>query len=254
LNPHLIAAILEGVRIQPQREHPTKRREIDPRAVPVFSAEDQAFLAPAIARALAEVTPDQRVMFRVLRHTATESEITSGTLFVNRPVMQVTLRRYRVKSTYGTETGLEGREVTYAQPEAVVEEAPPQSWILVEPRQATAAVNYETVATLAKVSPYEAPAALVPDRSTVAVPAATPTSPPPASVPTEVSTAPAARPPAGHELELQTMKDVLSKQERELDALREELKSMRQQLTEKDPPAPKPKPSKKAPRSADPAP
>ncbi len=246
LNPQLIATILDGVRLQPARSQTGKQALPDPSATPVFTGEDQAFLAPAIAKALTNMDPDQRVVFRVLRHTATESEITTGSLFVNRPTIQITLRRFRVKSSYGPETGLVGRQVTYSQPEAIVDNAPPQSWVLVEPRESTAAINYETVARLAKTEVTAPPKQAEPDPTPAVAPVglSKPAGPTPAEPDrTAVTTAPTARPSTSDDL--QGMKDVLSKQERELEALREELKSMRQQLTEKDTPTLKPKSGKK---------
>lgn len=256
LNPQLIATILDGVRLQPARPQTGKHPLLDPSATPVFTREDQAFLAPAIAKALANMDPDQRVVFRVLRHTATESEITTGSLFVNRPTIQITLRRFRVKSSYGPETGLVGRQVTYSQPEAIIDDAPPQSWVLVEPRESTAVINYETVARLAKTE-VTAPQKLAepePAPAVAPIGLSKPVGPTPAEPDrTAVTTAPAARPSTSDDL--QGMKDVLSKQERELEALREELKSMRQQLTEKEPPPAKSKPAKKSTaRPAEPSP
>lgn len=234
LNPQLIAGMLGGLRMQARKDHAPAHPQPDPTAIPVFTDDDQAFLAPAIAEALRQLAPDQRVMFQVLRSSATGSEFTTGTLFVNRPAIHITLRNFRAASPDEGETGLEGQELTFAHQEASVANVPPQSWSLVEPRRYTVAVNYETMGRLTNVEPSGATTRADRDRPA-----------PPRSFPAqaEVTTAPAARPSSGDEL--QGMQAALSKQEKDMEALREELKSMRQQLTEKDAPPAKSKPIRK---------
>jgi hypothetical protein len=208
LNPQLIADILGGLRIQAREEPASAEPQLDRRAVAVFTNDEQAFLAPAIAQALNQLTSNQRVMFQVRRHGATETEFTTGTLFVRRPTIHITLRRFRVTSPDGSETGLEGQDLTFVRPEALMANPSPQAWSLSEPRRPTAAVNYEIMEALTSVEP--ARAAQGADRNRQ----------------------PAARPSSGDEL--QELKEVLSQQEKDLETLREEMKSMRQRLPEKD--------------------
>jgi uncharacterized coiled-coil protein SlyX len=217
LNAQLIADILGGLRLQARPEHPPAQPRLDPRAVAVFTDDEQAFLAPAIAQALSRLAPNQRVMFQVRRHGARETEFTTGTLFVRRPTIHITLRHFRVTSPDGSRTGLEGQELAFVRQEALMVNQSPQAWSLAEPRRPTASVNYEIMDMLTSVEPARATQGVNPDR-------------PPAPAQAD---------------ELQGMKEVLSQQEKDLATLREEMKSMRQRLTEKDSPPATSKPIRK---------
>jgi hypothetical protein len=220
LNPVLVDKFLEGIRLQAQQGPTPTQRPVDPQAASVFSKEARQFLTPAIVQGLAQASYDQRIQFRVYHHTATESDITVGTLFVNRPTVQLTLKRYRAKSSFEKTTGLEGREVAFVPESVRVLDAPPQSWILVDPLLHTVAVNYESLAKLTNVEPA------VP-------PTVTPTDPTPApSAAGPLSTTPPAAPTGGEDV--LRLKDALSRQEKELDVLREELRSMQRQLSDRE--------------------
>ncbi len=227
LNTQLIADILGGLRIQAREEPTPARPRLDPRAAAVFTNDEQAFLAPAIAQALNQLTSNQRVMFQVRRHRATETEFTTGTLFVRRPTMHITLRHFRVTTPDGSKTGLEGQELVFVRPEAVMANTAPQAWNLTEPRYSTASVNFEIMDMLMSVESAGA---------TQGVDHGRPTAPAQAD-------GTAATRPSGDEL--QDMKEVLSQQEKDLATLREEMKSMRQRLTEKDSLPPTSKPTRK---------
>lgn len=235
LNPDVIDKFLEGIRIQAHQGPKPTQRPVDPQATTVLSQEARAFLTPAIAQGLAQASYDQRIHFRIYHHhTATESEITVGTLFVNRPTIQLTLKRYRTHSSFTAATGLEGREVAFVPETARVWDAAPQSWVLVEPHLYTVAVNYETLATLSHLEPGAAPTAAPPDSPRPGSPSSGALSDMPSSVSKPAE-------------DIQGMKDTLSRQDKELDALREELRSMQRQLSDRPSDGQPAQPTKKQP-------
>ncbi len=213
LNPVLIDQFLAGVRIQPQQTpHPITPR-VDAQAVPVFSKDARDFLVPALAYGLTQASYDQRLHFKIYHHTETESVFTVGTLFVNSPTIQLSLKRYRTKSSYGETTGLEGREVAFLPEAARVLNAPPQSWVLADPLSYRVSVNFEQLAKLGNVEQAVTPAML----------------PPTSNAGGGLTAAPSSSPVTGGEA-VQDMKDALSRQEKELETLREELRALQRQL------------------------
>lgn len=217
LNPALIDQFLGGIRIQTQRSPQPTTQRVEGDAVPVFSKETRDFLVPAIAYGLTQASYDERLQFKIYHHTETESAITVGTLFVNSPTIQMSLKRYRAKSSFGQTTGLEGREVAFVPEAARVLNAPPQSWVLTDPLIYTVSVNYENLARLVNVEQPVPPASL-------------PAGAPPMLDAAKGGTAAPSPPPLRSVEDVQGMKDALSRQEKELEALREALRSLERQL------------------------
>ncbi len=100
LEPNLIAQLLRGIGIQEQ-EHGLQKLITRPSApVPVFSDDQIRFLAPLLAEGLRTATPDQRIEYRVNathKGSALESsttETTAGSLYAYGRQMYVILSQY----------------------------------------------------------------------------------------------------------------------------------------------------------------
>jgi len=209
--PEVIARILAGLQIEPASASPGPRTT---GPVPIFSEQQTDFLAPSLARALAQAEPAQRVRFRVESGAA----VTDGTIFVMRPVLHFTLLRYRSRPDL-PDADLPLHKLVFLPEVALVREEPPQSWLVIEPDRPRLAVNYEQLAQL---------------------PVALTAAPPDHQAATGVARA---QPDASAQ-DLQTMKDLIVKQAQELQALKTEVESLRRQLGEKEAGIQKLKPNK----------
>lgn len=102
VEPHLIARVLSGLRVQERQRALQEMLAGSPSATPVFSEEQVRLLAPQIAKALATATAEEVVAFRVtgLLPGAETSEraitdITAGSLYAYGLSLYVTLSQYR---------------------------------------------------------------------------------------------------------------------------------------------------------------
>lgn len=191
---------------------------------PLFSSDEVAFLAPFISKALAEAEQNQRVKFSV----KDDGFITDGTLYVYRNLFRVSLSHYRTKPGQ-TDGQLAAYTLAFRPGEAVVHTDTPQSWMIIEPDQPRIAVS---VNALNQLPP-----------PTSAQPAE------PIAAGTASGTLPTPMPDQSRlQQELQATKDLVVKQAEELQRVKAELESMRQQqLAEKESASSKSK-SKVAPR------
>ena len=189
---------------------------------PLFSHEEVEFLSPLIVTALAQAQPDQQVRFTMQDDGLT----TQGTLYVYKTTLRVTLSRYRSTSADGpTRPGT--LRLSFTPSQALVPADAPQAWMILEPEQPRIAVSLEALSQL----PAPSPVAI--EHNSTAEAASTHTSP--------------AAEQSRLQQELQSTKDVVVKQAEELQKLKAELESVRQQLADKDAAASKTKP-KAAPR------
>ena len=101
LDPNLIAQLLRGIGIQEQ-EHGLQKLITRPSApVPVFSDDQIRFLAPLLAEGLRTATADQRIEYRVVtthkgsnRFQSPTTETTAGSLYAYGRQMYVILSQY----------------------------------------------------------------------------------------------------------------------------------------------------------------
>lgn len=218
LAPDTLAKTFAGLSIG---IHPSDDRNT-PRGVkptPVFSLQQVAFLAPAVATALKRAQPDHRVKFQV----GSGTDVTDGTLYVDGPVLHIAFSHYHSPADRRDEQ-LSIYALSFEPGEIQVSSAAPQTWMEIEPDQPRVALAYELLAKL--------PALLPP----------APASPAPAMAPPTTSANPIPQPTET----TPSIKAVVDKQAQELEALRAELDALKKQLAEQEPKAKskaKPKPA-----------
>jgi hypothetical protein len=90
LDPAVLERVLRGVQIgdRPSAASPAKTGQ-------AFSDEEIATLAPYLSTALSRATPDQQVRFRTVPPAAIGSGATEGALYVEGPLLHLTLTDYR---------------------------------------------------------------------------------------------------------------------------------------------------------------
>ncbi|ULA69637.1 MAG: hypothetical protein LZF62_440094 [Nitrospira sp.] len=236
LAPALIAKSLQGVQIQDAKGLLQSLSAQQTRTIPIFSQEDIALLAPAIADALSQAAPDQQVSFRIVQAgtidgrdrtgagvgSGTDSpqrnqdSTTAGRLFVYGRSLYLTIHQFR----YHTEppdninmpnrrlpepTGLRNRTVLFTPESALRPDiyAPP---FAAEDGLTTLVIDYDALAKT----------------PTIALP-----TPPTVSEPTP-AVAPAVAPPL-HE-DIQQIKNQMKQKESEVEELRKELQEIKRQL------------------------
>jgi hypothetical protein len=199
LAPDTLAKTFAGLRIGILASDESRTsRGIKP--TPVFSAQQVAFLAPAVAAALKRAQPDQRIKFQV----GSGNDVTDGTLYVNGPVLHVAFSHYRSPADRRDEQ-LSIYALSFEPGDVQVPSATPQTWMEIERDQPRVALAHELLAKLPAILPL-----------TPVLPEATST-----TTPQSADTTPAS-------------KAVVDKQAQELEALRTELDALKKQLAEQN--------------------
>lgn len=209
LAPGTLAKTFAGLRVGILASDESRTsRGIKP--TPVFSAQQVAFLAPAVTAALKRAQPDQRIKFQV----GSGNDVTDGTLYVDGPVLHIAFSHYRSPADRRDEQ-LSIYALSFEPGDVQVSSAAPQTWMEVEPDQPRVALAHELLARLPAIIPLPP---TLPE-------AANATAPQPAD------TTPA-------------NKALVDKQAKELEAMRAELEALKKQLAEQKPnPKPKAKPN-----------
>ncbi len=239
LATELIAKSLHGVQIQDEKGLLQAVSAQQNQALPVFSPDDIALLAPAIADGLSQAAPDQQVAFRIVQTgdfsgrertgagvgsgtTAQRNQdsTTSGKLFVYGRSLYLTIHQFRYhrespdtinmpNRRLPEPTGLRNRTVLF-RPESALRPdiyAPP---FAAEEGLTTLVIDYDALA--------EAPTVAVPPSPSTLAPA-------PAVAPAAI---PAPTPPL-HD-DVQQIKDRMKQKEREVEEMRRELEDIKRQL------------------------
>lgn len=208
LAPENLAKALTGIHVGILPADQTGRSEgIKP--TPLLTAQEIAFLAPAIAGALQQAASDQRVKFQV----GPETDRTEGTLYVDGAAMRIALGRYHA-SAQSRDEQLSIYALSFKPEQAQLPVGGPQSWMEIEPDQPRLSIALDALAQL------PAPVLLSP--------ASSPQKP--------------AGPVPG--TETHSVKDAVNKQAQELEALKAELDALKKQLGNRTAPA-TPQPSSK---------
>ncbi|MDP3091745.1 MAG: hypothetical protein Q8N04_13770 [Nitrospira sp.] len=204
-----------SIGIYPSDDHSTYG-EVKPTRV--FSPQQVAFLAPAVATALKRAQPDHRVKFQV----GGGNDVTDGTLYIDGPVLHLAISHYHSLADRRDEQ-LSIYALSFEPRDFQVPSATPQTWMEIEPDRPRVALAYGLLAKLPSAVP------LTPTSPTPAIALPVPAS---GSVPQTAESAPAIR-------------AVVDKQAQELEGLRAELEALKKQLAEQDT-KPKPKSKPKA--------
>lgn len=239
LDSAVIHRVLRGVHVQ--EEQRVLQTLVAGRAVPVqaFSDEDTAFLARHITTALARATALQRVGFHVLHTTASGTEITGGLLYAYRQALHVSLTHYRhnpEKPSPGSRpgpqlrdpSGLAQHRVLFVPDSAQRPNVETSSTLMDRSPHLTVVVDYEALTRLPDFPPRPEDAFLNSEREI---------SKPGQSHSQDGTQEP---PSAGSE-ELRSMRTLIEKQTKELQALKEEVESLRRHQTEAQETPPKQK-------------
>lgn len=248
LSPALMGRVLKGVLVAGRK---TTLQTIFAEGDPVeraFSDEEIAVLAPLLVKALARAKPAQQVHFKIAQPPrgpralfsmsdtggaavgssepvtyGPKLEYTSGTLYVFRPSLHLTLTEFRKNPTrpdsingpnrrYPNAGGLDRIEILFSPEAALQPESRQEPSLLGEPHLTPIILDYERLAGLPEPKFQPAP-------------------PPTAGTPAKPATAPGEARPGEKEAvtstELQRLKESLTKQEQELKALKEEIRSLR---------------------------
>ena len=215
-----------------------------PKKETVFSENDVQFLAPLLDTALSRASSNQAVRFRTFRASDTGTLTTGGTLYVKDQSVYLTLTEYRVASggrhtlnkagrRIRDATGLKQKTVLFV-PEGVERtDAEPQRGLEGPPHLKTFVIDYALLAKLATVTPEAASPSRAPIEET-RVPAkdtanGTDRETASADATLEGNTGPGTT---------ESLKDLIIKKDLEIEALKEDVRSLRRQLEERRQPLP----------------
>lgn len=201
-----------------------------------FSESDIAFLAPHIAAALAQATPNQRVGFRIYSapelsqasKVSQNRETTSGYLFADGLSLHFTLTQYRYNPGKKAKVpekdprplpdsdGLRDRAVTFLPEEAVRQDVYDRSSWFRKSEDRSVAIDYQLLASILSGPPAPAPTAQ-PSPSGMA-----PVVQPPQSIPVQTLS------PSKNDAELQTFKEELKALQQKVDEQNAELQRLKE--------------------------
>lgn len=201
LAPDLLSRALAGIQIGILPSEPMPNVQgIKP--IPLFTAQQVAFLTPAISSALQQADPDHRIRFQV----GSGPEETEGTLYVSGSTLRFAVTRYRSSRRDGDDNLLI-YTLSFRLEEAQAATSGPHTWMEIEPDHPRVAIDYTVLATAsgAEAGVSTSLSASEPDRT-----AGSPASP--------------ARG------ELDAMKTVVDQQAQELQSLKTELEALQKQL------------------------
>lgn len=203
LAPDLLSRALAGIQIGILPSEPMPNAQgIKP--IPLFTAQQVAFLAPAIASALQQAEPDQRIRF----HVGSDPEQTDGIFYVSGSTLRFAVTRYRSSGRRGDDN-LSIYSLSFRPEEAQAATSGPQTWMEIEPYHPRVAIDYTVLAN---------------------VPGSGETASTTLSAPEPDRTTGSQASPAGGELD--AMKTVVDKQAQELQSLKAELDALQKQLQE----------------------
>ncbi len=232
LSPALVARVLSGIQVQEVQRLLQTLVSGEPTTVPVFSDEDTAFLAPHVAAALSQVTSQQRVGFRVLHKGGAGTEITGGELSAHGSSLRISLTQYRYNPGMPKADSKPGRYPSSSarmsqlrfrfMPEAAQKtDTLVSSESVDDHSRATVVVDYQALGHPPVVSDNGLPGSL-PEKHEM-----------PQSKQTN-SDSGSQELPIGPTEELQALRVLIEKQAKELEALKNEVKNLRQEEKERD--------------------
>lgn len=264
LPPALLMQLLRGLHVKDQPRLLQTLTSGFPQPNQVFSDDAAALLGPHIASALAKAQPSQWVRFRMLTATATGTETSEGTVYRTGSSLYVTLQRYRYNPARQSgdskplrepleRWGFDQRTLLFF-PEAARSSddvAPP----IESPHRTTVGIDYAKLQTFPETAsrpivpqpPPSAQVATTQDRPRIVPPGVLPPGALAGTQETGANTtplAPPAEPAAGHNQDMQAIKDLLIKRDLELQATQKELQEIKKKLAEQESKPKNPKQSK----------
>ncbi len=226
-----IAHVLEGLRVQAQQRLLQTLLAGRPRRNAAFTEDEVEFLSPLLARAFSQAGPDQVVRYSVVRSTDNGPETTGGALYVKDRSLYVTLTQYRVTKGQSRppsdlpgpsldSTGLEDKTVLF-NPEGVERPGsnPPTGLLGPYPLR-TFVIDYELLDKLIAAGPQLPDSPALPQTSS----GNTTTS---SEAPNSMTQPP--RQVEGAPVSTNDLRDLLDKNTLEIEALKEELRSLQRE-------------------------
>ncbi|MEW6543287.1 MAG: hypothetical protein AB1411_06710 [Nitrospirota bacterium] len=259
-----IARALRGVLVQGRQTTVQTLFESEDKIQRVFSDEDVAFLAPLIVTALSQAKPTQQVRFRVAHRprspgkllTFSETggaavgsselptygpklESTSAALFVYGLSLHLTVTEFRQKQIRPDNINMPNRrlpdassldrvEFLFAPKAALRPESYQERGFFGEPHLTPIILDYELLAKLPVRLPPAPQPGPPPDREGSKPPAPAPAQPTPERA--QERPAPQGTPAQ----DIQSVKELMLKKDKEMEALKEELQTIKKQLAEQD--------------------
>ncbi|MBA0915651.1 MAG: hypothetical protein ITD36_03580 [Nitrospira sp.] len=242
LEPALIARVLSGMQIQ-ERQRTLQELLAGSSSVPVFSAEEVQFLAPRIIKALTTASTGETVSFQItspqqnsgrLEHAVIET--TTGSLYAYGLSLYVTLAQYRHTPTQTNTDGLAHRRLPDPsnlsnRTLSFTPRLAQRSDTFNRPTGGSATDRFLVIdyQLLQQTPPVAAAATTTEPPAPQVEQAAQPRKPLAGVTPAE-SPSHAAAPMAHREMEIRTLKDLVVKKDLELETIRKELQTIREQL------------------------
>ena len=236
VSPLLLTHVLRGVQVQPAPDD-----EIT--AVRVFSDEEIAFLSPLMSTALSKAAKSQLVAFRVTHDSGPNSEMTGGLLFTRGRILHLWLTQYRANGARNNSGatldrqarnphGLAPRQLRFV-PETVQRSSRNQQPDVIDPPPlATLMIDYTMLATALNLPSEDVSSQPIYGDGPPRNQAETQSARPDHSLPTSQDAPPL------RDAETQALKDVVKEQAIELDTLKEDVRALRQRLSEMEPHSP----------------
>ena len=213
LDSKTLRQILSGIRVKEEGRLLQHLMPNKPTPTPAFSEAEAAFLAPFAVTALEQATPDQVVRFRVTRRTHAVSETTGGALYVKHSAVYLRLTQYEEKPGTGNSamkfdrrvqdaTGLKEKNVRFTPKGVERPDLAAPSGLLGPTHLNTLVLDYQLLAKLRTLKPEPAPA--------------------PAPQPSQIEAS--SEPPAP------SLEERVKQQDSEIEALREDLRSLKEEV------------------------
>lgn len=230
VSPLMLAHVLQGVQVETAPGEQTTAER-------VFSDEETAFLSPLMSTALSKAAKSQLVAFRVTHGSGLGSEMTAGLLFTRGRLLHLWLTHYRANGASNDSSTMLDRQVRNPQgltprqlrfvPETVQRSSRNQQPDLIDPPPlATLVIDYTMFATALNLPSEPVPSQPLHGDGALHDPverqSVRPNHGPPNSE---------AVPPSQAE-ETQALKDVVREQALELKAIKEEMRALRNRLSE----------------------
>ncbi|MDR4470678.1 MAG: hypothetical protein MRJ68_20670 [Nitrospira sp.] len=232
VSPLILTHVLQGVQVETAPGGQTTGKR-------VFSDEETAFLSPLLSMALFKATKSQLVAFRVMHGSGPDSEMAGGFLFTRGRLLHLWLTHYRsngFRNDSGASLdrqdrnprGLTSRQLRFV-PEAAQRSSHNQQPDLIDPPPlATLVIDYPVLAIELNLLP-ETPPSQLPYGDEAQ-----------RDHPDTHSVQPNHGLSNSQAEETQALKDVVKEQAIELDALKEDVRTLRRKLSEMERLSPKP--------------
>lgn len=193
----------------------------------IFSDEDAEFLAPLLAQGLSKAKPEQLVGFRVSSPAGSGSEPTTGSIYVQRESIYITIAR--------------GGKITGFSPESVAHvESAPSYAAGGNAGSIAAVIDYHSLAKTSQTALPMAKASIKTPSTPAAIPAGASVTTSGASVSSKMESSAASTNVAAVEYqtpeinEIEKVKDTIAKKDTEISMLRKEAAWMKRQLRDRD--------------------